>query len=258
MTDHLHDLKSLEALNLGGMGRGIVARSTPRGSLACASAAPIDLIPREQWPDLIAEMEREESRISDLAKYAGFKAYNQSYHSLCHSASLTGGLVLSRIAAGQPYVRLAPASLAGPTTGYQDVGWEIGGALHTATVRGCCSTEFLGEFELNRSKNESPEATANAALHRAYEAFDLDPYNFDQIGTCLLRRKPVIVCLMRFPGGAHSVLFTDLLCVKGRFGVRFLNSWDVTYGDDGYGTLDEQSARPDEAYIVGHTGVSDQ
>lgn len=235
---------------------GTKPRTCAVGSMAFAPATPFKLIPRDEWPDRISQMEREKSRLSDFILYAGIPCFDQQQTNYCHANSPALAIMALRAVQGSPLVLLSPASVAGPITNYQNVGAYIEDDLKQITEVGCASQEFvppnqIGAAGFKRGWKE------DAAKHRVTEWWDLgarDGLMFDRMMTMLLSRFPVCVA---YNWQGHAVTACDpVMLGRGKFGVRPRNSWGDSYGSHGFYVLDEQYGTPDAAYVPRSVTVS--
>lgn len=208
-----------------------------------------DLVPRVAWPDLIADMERDRTRLSDIAKDCGIPVLNQGDLPYCHAYSPALAAMVLEAYQGKPFAMLSPGSIGGPATGYRRRGAWIIDDLRVITERGIAETRFVPEKQVSRN-GWKPGAEANALEHTVLEWYDLPrTQSFDRMITLLLNRVPV--CTGHNWWG-HAVTAFDPWCKKsgGRwvFGARFRNSWGPGYGEDGWFVMEEGKGTPDESY----------
>lgn len=235
-----------------GMSTGLILRDwdqMPVGSSAVASQviSNEDLIPREEWPDLIADMERSKSRLSDIAKYYGIRVKNQAQTNFCHANSPALIVEVMRAVAGQPYIALSPAFNANIVTGGRNVGAFILHNLEAASEHGFAPESLVPPNFVGL--NFHPQARGEAKKYRIEEWYDFprnrDGKAFDRMMTCLLRRIPVATAHNWW---RHAVSAFDPFYKNGKFGARFRNSWGPSYGEDGWFVMMEGKGTPDEAY----------
>ena len=198
------------------------------------------LIPRDQWPDLIADMERTKSRLSDIRDDYGIKSLDQNGQGFCWAYSSTMCVMLLRAAAGMPYVRLSPHAVACKIYNHRDRGAWGALSMDFIAKNGVPSDEFWPQASMSRS-HDTTETWENAAQHRVTEGWldmDVEAYdaflNFDQTMTCLLSRIPVV---LDYNWWGHSVCGMDPVYQDGQFGIRIINSWSDNWGERGAGVL---------------------
>ena len=248
-----------------GFSRGYEARRAPYGSIPCAAVAEtMPLIPRSEWRDRIRQKEKDKSRLTDHWRDAGKPCFDQDGIPYCHANSAAMAVMMIRVVMNEPFVLLSPASIGGPVTGYKKQGAVIEDDLQVLAERGCCTQEFLGPNEINKAKNESPAATANAALHKVTEWWDFGYRN--EIGTDAMLDRCATAALNNIPvptgydWWGHSTLILDLIYdeATGLWGFDELNSWGPDYGEGGLFRLVGNKAIPDAAYAPRVTGASNQ
>jgi len=264
-----------------GMCRGYVPRDMsmyPVGTFA--PPAKIDLIPREQWPDLVADKARNKSRLSDIRmiggpggsyipsldqndpKYMNTRSPRWGY---CWCYATVMGCMLIRARMNQPYVRLSAFGLAYTTMGGKDQGAWGALSLENAQKYGIPTEADWPNFEQRSNPTFSGPAWENAKKYRPTDAFVelADPVydrdlNADQVGTCLLRNNP---CIADKNDWGHCICYMDLVDVNprlpvtdnARWGVDFINSWGDEYSQLGVGRLAGRKWLPDNCVAI--TGV---
>ena len=225
----------------------------------------VPLIPREQWPQLIAEQARTQSRLSDLVA-AGDRGQpiphlDQNGQGFCWAYSTAHAIIACSARDGQPYRRLSAHAVACKIKNFRDQGGWNPLSAEFAINRGFPTVETWPEQSMSRSY-DTAETWEEAKRYRITEGYmDLTPrawdrnLTFDQLATCLLCRIP---CPVDFMWWGHSVCALDLLEVDGsrplhdiaRWGVGIWNSWK-NWGRNGYGIIKGRKAVPDGACAVG-------
>lgn len=240
-------------------GRGLKPLATRCGPLPrqCYRDADVEGAPEtplEQWPDLIADLERRRGTLLHVFRDSPLKVKDQKQLGYCHAASPTGAFELLRESQGLPYVELSLGSVGGPVTGYRNEGAWIIDDLQQVVEQGIASTEFVPMLQVSRS-GWKPGAVENAQLHRAEEFWRLSRRNVLQTGSALLAGFPVCVGLNWW---GHAVTLVRVIDAyrqlaatnwrRYRFG--FLNSWGLSYGDQGYAELEGDHMIADEQYVL--------
>ncbi len=229
------------------MSRGLQPRDLshhPFGSMPFAESFPRELIiPRSEWPDRIAEMERTKSRISDICDQAGLPCKDQNGTNYCWINAPTHCVEIVRLVQGQPMVILSPASAGGPIKGFRNVGgWGTEG-LEWIVENGVVPVDKWPANAIDR-RYYTAENKEIARKYRIVEWWDI-PTTFDAMMSCLFRRIPVAIGLNWW---SHEVTAVDPVKTgSNSFGARIRNSWGMNWEDRGYAVLSESKATPDDA-----------
>jgi hypothetical protein len=226
-------------------------RTSVYGSQPFASAVSADfpLIPRVEWKERIQEQDARKSSLKHVMIRAGVPILNQDGLPYCHAFSPTTAGMLQRAVQGLPFVPLSAGSVGGPATGYRKQGAAIEQDLKVISTLGIASTDFVPMMQVSRSGWKAG-AAENALLHRCTQWNDMGGTGkmWDEIATRLLAPVPQPVCVGLNWWG-HAVTYVRMVILPdGRIGVEFANSWDVTWGDQGFGVLTEAKGTADDAY----------
>lgn len=249
-----------------GFGRGLVQRDYDQFPHGCYNSAPpfslddMPVIPMEEWPERIAEMERTKSRLSDIRNVANngqsMPSLDQNGQGYCWAYSTTSCVQLLRARANLPYVPLSGHSVACLIKNFRDQGGWGAASLDFVSERGIMPQSIWPAKSMSRQHN-TPENWDVAQEYRVSEAWvELSPpvYARDmsvmQVGTCLLNRIPVIG---DYNWWRHSVALMDLVDVypsrsardPRRYGCRIINSWTDRWGERGTSVLKDSRAFPD-------------
>lgn len=230
------------------MGRGLVARDHDDEPLG-GFAAPFDLpvIPRSQWPALIAEQERTQSSLWHIRERGlngqRIPSLNQGQTNYCWSHGPVSAMTLIRAFMGQPYVRLSATAVAAIIKGGRNQGGWGTEALRWIAAHGCPPVDLWPPNDRSL-RHDTPAMRTEAGKNKITEWYDLRPRNFDQLATCLLLNIPVAV---GYNWWSHEVCAIRLRQAGGAYVVDIWNSWGDSYGTDGIGTLSESRATPDDA-----------
>lgn len=237
--------------------RGGIARNYgthPVGSYATIPAAAMDmpLVPRSEWSARIKERKELKARIRDIRRTAGpnggpISALDQDGIGYCWCHSATMGVMLTRAAMNEPYVRLSAFMVGCLVKNYQDRGGWGADAVDFIAKNGVPSVDLWPEQSMQRSR-DTTTMRENAAKHKITEGWiDLsDPVydrnlTTDQVATILLTGGVVVG---DFNWWGHSVILMDWDEIEpGSFGPIGLNSWSDQWGDLGEFTL--QGSRAD-------------
>lgn len=231
-----------------GMSKGLIPRdweTMQYGSQEFAAPFDIPLIPREQWPDLIADRVRQKALLSKIIDDANIPSFDQNGTNYCHAHSPALALMAIRAVNGLPTVLLSPGYLGSMITGGRNVGAWIIDDLKGIVKYGIASQEFVAQNYVGRNFKEG--AHEDAAKYKCEEWWDFprDRRAFDRMMTCLLLGIPVCT---GHNWWSHAVTAIDPVYENGKFGARFRNSWGARYGTNGYFIMFEGKGTPDEAY----------
>lgn len=246
-----HPLTMLDPRGQITHGRGLIPRDftkEPFGSNPYAAAFDIPVIPRDEWPERIEEIEKTKSSIPDRCDQVGLKVKNQRQTNYCWINAPVHALEIARVLQGQAYVELSPASVGAKIKNFRNVGgWGTEGLRYMAE-HGVVPASFWPVNAIDR-RYDTQEANAERADYQADEWWDLKPRNFDQLATCLLLRVPVPIGLNWW---RHEVTAVQLVKLDGRdqYGSIIDNSWGIEWGDNGRGILTEAKATPDDAVAL--------
>lgn len=227
----------------------------------------IKLIPREEWPDRIADMQRTKRRLSDIALGAGLKSKDQNDPKYMHSSlprwgycwmyQAVTGLETMRAVMGQPRVVLSAFGAAYTIKHGADEGGWGALALDFLMDKGCPSEDVWPNFDT--SPKDQAAVWADAAKYKIDSAFaDLSSpvydrnLTLDQKMTLLLQNVPVFNDYMWW---GHAVCSFDPVDVDptlkltdvNRWGSRDRNTWGDSYGDRGFFIVRGQRCVPDNA-----------
>jgi hypothetical protein len=222
--------------------------------------ADMPLIPWEEMPERIRDMEATNSRLSDMRMVGNsgqpIESLDQNGQGYCWAYSTTSCVQMLRCKANKPYVPLSAHSVACVIKNFRDQGGWGAASLEFVTERGVMPQSIWPAKSMSR-QYDTPSNWEKAKHYRVAEAWvDLMPALYDrdmtaqQQLTCLLNRIPVIG---DFNWWGHSVCVLDAVDVypersardPRRYGQRILNSWSDNWGDLGMGVLKDSKAIAD-------------
>lgn len=243
---------------------GLVQRDYSVNPIGCyADVLPWDmdmeLIPRDQWPTLIAQRAATKSRLSDILLQGNggqpIPSLDQGQYGYCWSHSLVGCCQTIRAVSNEPYIPLSAFAVACKIKNFRNQGgWGAQAADFVATV-GVPSELIWPRKSTNRSLDNA-NTWADAAKRKLTEGFMEAgaPYDrdltLDQVFTCLLRHIPVV---LEYNWWGHSVFGVDPIDLDSsmplsnvnRWGIRIRNSWTDRWGERGFGILKGRRCIPD-------------
>lgn len=245
-----------------------------------------DLIPRDEWDSRIEEMERTKTRVSDICDQAGLICKDQNGTNYCWINAPTHCYEIARVIQNQPLIYFSPASVGGPIKGYSNSGgWGTEGVEYIAD-HGIVPVEFWPANAISRkyyddtlairAKYKIPEwddmparnfdAMMTKLLNRnpvavgynwwSHEVSAIDPVILDSAYLNALDRqiREMSPLQLRAAAEPHWLGHPDDLIrewlrqqASSKYGVRFRNSWGMSYGDRGYNVLNESKGTPSDA-----------
>lgn len=228
------------------MSRGLLPRDLsvhPFGGLAAAEPFDLPLIPRAEWLDRIEEAERKRTHLRALCEDAGMQVLDQNGTNYCWINAPTWCVMVQRIAAGLPMVRLSPASVGAKIKNFRNNGgWGTEG-LQYIEKHGLVPQAIWPANAIDRSYDNAA-SDAERPKFRVREWWDI-PRNFDKMATCLFLNIPVAIGLNWW---SHEVTAMRVVSLGGgKFGIEIANSWGTGWSDNGYGVLTESKGTPDDA-----------
>ena len=241
-------------------------------------AVNFPLIPRGEWKERCRDMVATGSRLSDIRDTGDngkpIRSYDQNGQGYCWAYSTTAAVTLLRAKANLPYVRLSAHAIGCKIKGFRDEGGWGALSMEFVGVNGVPSEAAWPAKSMDRGLDNAA-TWADAAKHKVSEGWaDLDSQvwdrqmTFDQVGTLLLSRIPVVA---DFHFWSHSVCLMDLVDLtetalrdaSGKlaglpamlaafaetdgFGPKLWNSWTNAWGDNGTAVLAGSKAIPDAA-----------
>lgn len=265
MSDFVINDANIERLaaNPGGP-CGTFARKTAYGDSFIAKQTPLDVIPYEEWPDRIADQERNKSSLEHIWADSGMGVLNQGSLNFCWAFSVVGALMIERAMMGLPFERLSPSSVAAPITGYRNVGGYIENAILGCRDTGAAPESLVPMCTLraNDFKPKWREAASKFKVTMANDIPGVDQFingqrvSAHQIqGSQLLLNRPMPNEITRM---AHSMMSIRVLdryqklpaTDYRRYGVRGLNSWGKEWGNLGWYVMEGGQQVVNHGYVI--------
>jgi hypothetical protein len=214
--------------------RALNANQFPFAQQGVAAVAEdkIELIPEEQWPDLISQKDREKSWLDDLVNDMKIPCKDQDGLGYCHGYGPVTALEVMRSLAGYKYVELSAESVAGRVTGWRNNGGDPEEDLQVLAKYGACPAADMDR--------------AHSLNHKAWKStWEQDAQNFKVeefaagrgdlwtlAGTCALRN----ICTSPWSDWwSHCYSGSYRLKNENRIIWRKdRNNWGANWGDNGF------------------------
>ncbi len=133
---------------------------------------PDMLIPEDEWKERIAEANEKKTMPMHHFEAAGAPAKQQGSTNYCWAYGMTSTVEAMRLAEGQPWRRLAPATL-GWLVNFRNAGYYLSETIRGASERGIASSDFAGDGTTNERSFKSGWKE-DALRHKPSEWFDTD------------------------------------------------------------------------------------
>ena len=212
----------------GKLGTGYVPRNylkEPYGSLPYAVQFPLPIIPENEWPDRIQELDGSDNSVEALIEAAPkIPTNDQERSSTCWAQSAVKAVEVERriqIPDPSAYVKLSPGFVAGPPNNYRDIGGWPGDAVAFMAKHGVCPAKFHDPNDATH--RATPDAYEAAKAFMVLEWIEFERRNFAQQMTLLFNRK-VYAAGYGHMGHAMLAIAPKLLGPR-KYGILNLNSW---------------------------------
>ena len=221
----------------------------PVGSLGFCSVSPEPRIPRSEYKERILDRIKSGASLGQIARKKKVGPYNQSNTNYCWTNAVLKGCEILRVAAGQKHVPLSPASVAAIIKNFNNVGGWGTQAAEFIKTRGAVPQSLWPANAIDRRYNTAA-ANAERAKYRLDEVFDMQPNDFGLQASHLFRNR---LCPFGLPWWGHEVLGVEMVLLEGtdRYGTLILNSWDISWGNEGWAILDEEHATAADVLAMG-------
>lgn len=227
---------------------GCLPREEYNGPVCASAPDDSDLIDWAEFPDRIADMERTKSSLKYIWQDSQIGVLNQRQTNYCWAFASVTALMVERAVMNLPFVRLSPSSVAGPITGYQNVGGYVEAALQWMIDHGVATEEFVPQTTLSRSDYKTGWQN-NATMYKVAQWEDVGRNKQRQISK-ILQRKP-LSCAFMFM--SHAIMLLNVTDDNprlpannpNRYGYEPLNSWG-----DGIIKFEGSRALADNCYAI--------
>lgn len=226
-------------INFGGHVRWLNANDHPMGSSGAMMATPIEdvleLIPEEQWPDLISQKDREKSWAVDLCDGLDIPCKDQDGLGFCHAYGPVTDLEVNYAQIHGRKIVLSAESVGGYVTGWRNQGADPEEDLRVMMRYGVAEESFMDKPNSLQPDRWKTGWQENALTHRVVEAWMGLSTNLWQVAGTLALRS--MVASTWFNWWSHCI--SD--CYRLRYNAQTKqverlarNNWGMSFGDRGY------------------------
>ena len=222
-------------------------RDTAYGSLYFATPfeEALDIIPIEEWPERIEEMD---AKNMWLSSHCDFPSYDQSSLPYCWVYCCAGAATAIRRQQGNSIRIFSPESVGAPVSGYRRVGGWPERAMQYMLENGIARQELWPRLSVSRS-NLTAEVREDYGHNLALELFDCPDDSFAEAATLLMLGHGAILSFNWWRHAVMGVKIHDFKRSHNRFGMGIRNSWGQwgtknEHGHYGFGTLSGSKATP--------------
>jgi len=229
----------------------------------CASPTDdSDLIPYEEFPDRISDMEKNKTTLEHVWLDSPIGKPMQSYTNYCWAWCVVDAMMVFREVMGLPFVKLSPSSVAAPIMNFSNQGGWPEEALKWIMQNGVAPVTHVDYVTTSPRgfRNGWKEEALKFRIEKFESALirgDSVAKNKQRIGSKLLSRKPLGSAFMFMSHAMAPLRLTDdnpRLPANNplRYGLRVLNSHN-----DGIMKLEGQRAMPDSAFAIAQTNFAE-
>lgn len=209
------------------------------------------IIPRSDWDDLIREQDEKRTSPDHWRLWGNVPVMNQGTFGYCWMYGPGGAVNTAYAQQGMKGLRLNPFMTAWLIKNGRNVGGWAGEAFQGIDKWGIPEESVWPPDVKNGSLLRNHEVELSAKMHIHAEKEELPRENFDALVSCLLdpeRPRPVTLGLQWW---GHLIYATKAVKIDSRnYGVKIVNSWKPTWGEDGCAVLAENKAKAFEQVAI--------
>lgn len=221
----------------------------PEGFFAPVFNSPI--IPRSQWDDHIKRQEDEQSSPDHWRIRGGVPVLDQNGYGYCWMYGPVGAIMTAYAQTGGYVPHLSAMGPAAQGKNWRNQGGYGGEAIRYIERFGIPELSVWPEHKNDRSLPNKPEVKASAEKHKVVEFLELPRSNFNALMSVLLdpiNPRPVTMALNWWGHLVYGVKAVKISA--GKYGVKIVNSWKPSWGDQGTSVLTESKATAFEQIAI--------
>lgn len=225
----------------------------------------IPIIPRSEWPRIIKEQEASKTNLFYLwqawrdslpssVKTIKQGVLDQDGYPFCHGFSALMIYYMWRFVQGLPFIEFSASSIALPAAGWRKAGAAIEDDCEVMVKQGVAPLEYVPQLTASRSSFKAGWEQ-EAAKHRVTKWGEIRHRSLDEQVSVILARRFLSEGLdFMSHSMADGIVYDarpDLdVGNDNRWEIGHLNSWDVTYGVNGWGRRTGSKKYADEGYYI--------
>lgn len=238
---------------------GLISRNydiEPVGSVLPAHFGP--LFPRADWPELIKLQEQRKASPLDVHKWSETTVLDQGRLKYCWAFSVTAA-VMNRYAfsgINSPVPHLSATAAAAQGKRFRNAGGYASEGCQYIQKYGLPSVEFWPEQSLDRTLAKDPNVKKSAKKHDLVTFGDLDGNDLDLAISALIDPDESSPVTFSLPWWRHAVCGLKIRYRGGSptklesYGLTFVNSYGLEWGQNGYNTIWGDQLRGNEYIVV--------
>jgi len=211
------------------------------------------IMPRSEWDDNIRRQEAEQSSPDHWRLAGGVPVMDQSNWGFCWFYGLIGAVNTAYAQTGMEGLRLNPWPTAYLGKNGRNVGGWAGEGLGYFDKWG---TPEESVWDPNNKTNDRAlfqdhGVQLNSKMHNAIETEELERNNFDALVSALLDPERPTPVTMGLQWWGHLIYATKAVKISnGKYGVKIVNSWKPSWGEQGCAVLAQNKATAFEQIAI--------
>lgn len=209
------------------------------------------MIPRSKWDDLIKMQEDNRSSPWHWHKWNKLPILNQNGLPYCWMYGTVAGVMLTYAKQGIPVPHLSATGPAAQGKRWAKRGGWAGEAIKYIEKYGIPTVGTWPEHSMDRNLPKNHEVELDAKRHGVVEFEELPGRSFDACVSALLDPKNPCPITLGLSWWGHLVCGTRAVKIDSRnYGIEIVNSWQKSWGNEGFAVLAEKKATPHESVAI--------